>query len=142
MDANKKEFNFNKLHLTPRILKYLTLVILIGIIILLFKVIHTSTINNAKPEALYKKDNSVDLLVYRDTAYINASGIDWMNELQLTSSNQLGTIKRTNIKKRFKNFDATKLEVGTDIYSTKERDDIVLVKIGDNYVPYYRIVEG
>lgn len=142
INMNKKHSYFSSFRYINRILKYLSIMIVLIFLILLIRIFSMSTHNNAKPEALYDKDNSIDLLVYNDTAYVNASNINWINELQLTSLKPLGTIKRSNVKKRFKNNDATKLPEGTEFYATNEREEIILVKSGDVYVPYYKVVEG
>ena len=49
---------------------------------------------------------------------------------------------RTGVTKRFKNFDATILEIETEVYSVIGRDDIVLVLIDEKWIPYYAYVEG
>ncbi|MDF2944610.1 MAG: hypothetical protein K0S01_3468 [Herbinix sp.] len=101
-----------------------------------------NTANNDNPEVLYKRDNSIDLLVYNDTAYVNATDIYWVSELELKSDIKLGEIKRTNVTKKFKDFDATVLEVGTEVYSVLGRGDFVLVNIDGTLVSYYALVEG
>jgi hypothetical protein len=102
---------------------------------------HT-TADNDSPEELYKQDNSIDLLVYNGTAYVNASDLDWVMELELTAGEKLGEIGRTKVTKDFEGFDATVLETGTEVYSVKDRDDFVLVMIDNKLVPYYAYVEG
>lgn len=101
-----------------------------------------STIENASPEKLYKQDNSIDLLVYNDIAFVNASDIDWVKDLELTGSEVIGKILRTNVTKGFEDFDATIIEVGTEVYSILERDDFVIVYWNDSWIPYYAYVEG
>jgi len=41
-----------------------------------------STDENASPETLYKNDNSIDMLIYNDRAYVNAQNLDWVSELE------------------------------------------------------------
>jgi len=101
-----------------------------------------STAYNDNPDVLYEQDNSIDLLVYNETAYVNATDIDWVTELELKSEIKLGKIKRTHVTKNFKNFDATVLEVGTAVFSVSGRDDFVFVNINNILVPYYVFVEG
>ena len=112
------------------------------IIALLIKIANMSTENNASPEVLYKNDKAIDLLVYQNTAYVNASTIDWIHELKLPPEKQLGVIQRTNIKKNYKDFGATRLVVGTIIYTVNDRKDILLVLINNQYIPYYQYIEG
>lgn len=113
----------------------------ISILILLSSCVK-STANNASPEVLYKQDNSIDFLVYNDTAYVNATNLDWVSELELKCNEKLGVIQRTNISKKYKDFDATTLKVDTEVYSVIERDDFVLVSIDNRLIPYYAYVEG
>ena len=114
----------------------------ICIFILLLSACSSSTANNASPEELYKQDNTIDFLVYNDTAYVNATNIDWVLNLELTKNDKLGEILSTNVIKKFKDFDATILEVGVEVYSVLDRDDFVLVSIDNKMVPYYAYVEG
>lgn len=129
--------NNNRVKFT--ILLILTFLIIIA---LLIKIANMSTKNNASPEVLYKNDKAIDFFVYQNTAYVNASTIDWIHELKLTPEKQLGVIQRTNIKRNYKDFDATKLVVGTIIYNVYDRKDILLVLIHDQYIPYYQYIEG
>ncbi len=101
-----------------------------------------STSDNSSAEALLKKDNDTDLLVYKKVAYVNAVTVDWVSELHLESDKKLGDIKRTNVTKQFQDFDATLLDVGTEVYSAKGRADIVLADINNMLVPYLAYVEG
>ncbi len=98
--------------------------------------------DNTSPDALYKADNDTDLLVYENTAYVNAATTDWVMELELAQDKKLGEIKRTNVTKKFKDFDATYLDVGTEVYSAIGRKDILLANINNMMVPYLKIVEG
>lgn len=121
---------------------FLVIVILVLLIALLKLVGNSSTMNNASANTLYKNDTSIDLFVYQNTAFVKADQIEWILQLQLTPNNLLGSIQRNNIKKNFSNFDATILEVGTKIYSTLERDDIVLILVNGEYIPYFNYIEG
>lgn len=114
----------------------------ICIFVLALSACSNSTADNADPSVLYKQDNSIDLFVYNEIAYVNAAELDWVTELELRSKEKLGEIKRTGITKKFKDFDATVIEVGTEAYSVFERDDFVLVSIQNRMVPYYAYVEG
>lgn len=118
------------------------LMALLIIIVLSIYINGLSTKNNASPEMLYKKNSSIDFLVYQDTAFVNAADIDWIQELKLTPDEELGIIQRTNIQKNYRDYDATILVEGTKIYSVKDRKDILLVLIDKEYIPYYQYVEG
>lgn len=56
--------------------------------------------------------------------------------------NILGEIKSTGIKSHFTNLAATKLEVNTEISREIQRDDILLMKSGDELIPYLKYVKG
>lgn len=120
----------------------LLIILFIIIYILLRNLNGLSTKNNASPEMLYRNNSSIDFLVYQNKAFVNASTLDWIQELNLVPEKQLGVIQRTNIQKNYKDFDATKLAVGTTIYSVKDRKDILLVLINKEYIPYYQYLEG
>ena len=51
---------------------------LLCIFVLSLSACSNSTADNADPSVLYKQDNSIDLLVYKDIAYVNAAELDWV----------------------------------------------------------------
>lgn len=116
--------------------------IVVLVILVTLHIRNSSTINNASADTLYKNDTSIDLFVYQNTAFVKADQIEWILQLKLTPNNLLGSIQRNNIKKNFSNFDATILEVRAKIYSTLERDDIVLILVNGEYIPYFNYIEG
>lgn len=95
----------------------------------------------AEPQYLYNENPSIDMFVYENTTFINASDIDWVIELELIKDDLLGTIKQTGVSKDFKDWDATLLDVGSEIYKS-ERLDILLVESNGLIIPYLKIVEG
>jgi len=103
-----------------------------------------STDINASAEVLYSNNNSIDLLIYDNIVYINAKNIDWISDFDFESDEIIGKITRTNVKEKFKNFDATVLDVGTVLYSVSSSpsDSLILVYIDDVAVPYYSYQEG
>lgn len=116
---------------------------IVGILLLLcISGCSATTADNASPEVLYENNNTIDLLVYGDTAYVNASDLDWVNELPLEKDAYLGDVQRTGVTKSFTDWDATVLDVGTGVYSVKGREDILLVEQGALFVPYYAYREG
>lgn len=98
--------------------------------------------NAASPERLYRNNSEIDLFVYKDTAYVYAADVDWVKELEWTPDVCVGSIQRTNITRRFRDFDATRLHEGTEIYSAKERPDFLIVCLGSEILPYHRYAEG
>lgn len=101
-----------------------------------------STENNCSPENILKRSSDLDLFVVNNVVYVNASEVEWAKELELTKSDILGKINKTGVRQNFTDWNATKLEVDTCIYSTEEREDLVLVEVGDRLVPYLKYVEG
>lgn len=99
------------------------------------------TSKHAEPQYLYSENPSIDMFVYKDTAFVNASDIDWVIELELNKGDLVGTVKATGISKDFKDWDATLLDVGSNIYES-HRLDILLVESKDLMIPYLKIVEG
>lgn len=101
-----------------------------------------NTADNDNPEVLYQKDPDIDMLVYERTAYVNAANNEWVVALDLKKGQKVGEIKRTNVTKNYKDFDATFLDKGTEIYSVSDRKDILLVNINNKLIPYLIFVEG
>ena len=81
------------------------------------------------------------LMITGDTVYINAQDVEWVMNMQLTSGEQAGEIKRTDVNKGFEDWDATVLEQGTVIYES-DASEILLAEDGDELVPYLKYVEG
>lgn|GEM_PF-4437108 len=101
-----------------------------------------NTADNDNPEVLYQKDHDIDMLVYDRTAYVNAANNEWVVALDLKKDQKIGEIKRTNVTKNYKDFDATFLNMGTEVYSVSGRKDILLVNINNKLIPYLIFVEG
>lgn len=112
------------------------------VLILLLVSCQRTTAFNASPENIYADNNKVDFIVYNDTAYVNSGDVNWIKDLNLKCENELGSIRRTKVTKNYKNYDATILKIGTKIYSVTGREDIILVLINNEYIPYYAYVEG
>lgn len=99
---------------------------------------------SGSPQSLYDNNKSIDFLVYKGSAYVNAKDIEWIQEIDIDSGEKLGEIKRTSVTKNFKDYDATVLPVGTEIYSVSgaQSGDMILVLIDDAPVIYYAYREG
>lgn len=123
-------------------MKQLRLTIAFLMLIFILTGCSLSTKDNASPKTILKNNPEADLFVVDETVYINASEIEWVKELSLTKDDILGKVKSTGVKKHFTNWAATKLEVNTEVYSEVQRKDILLVKIGDELIPYLKYVEG
>lgn len=101
-----------------------------------------TTANSSSPQAVLKNNSKADFFIMNKTVYISAVDIDWVKELALKEGKVLGKVNKTVVKKNFKDWNATRLEVNTEIYESEGREDIVLVKIQDKYIPYLKLVEG
>ncbi|EQB85841.1 hypothetical protein J2Z44_002279 [Clostridium punense] len=101
-----------------------------------------STKNNATSEVLLKTNTNADFFIMDNTVYKNAIDIDWVKGISVKEGSALGRINKTKVKRNFKNWNATVLGVGTEIYKLEDRQDIVLAKKDDKYIPYIKYVEG
>lgn len=93
------------------------------------------------PENLYAQDSSIDLFVYEDTAYVNSSDTDWVQEKIFEKGEPVGEIKDSGVTEEFQDWDSTVLPEGTVIY---ESDDpgILLAECDGELIPYFKYVEG
>lgn len=104
--------------------------------------VKVNTSDNDDPENIYRKRPDIDMFVYNGIAYVNAEDVDWVMKLELTPDVLLCQIEAQYVDGKFKNYDSTKLEVGTEVYLVEERSDILVVKIGEIYYRYLAWVEG
>lgn len=91
---------------------------------------------------LYKENSQIDFFIVNETVYINATNIEWVMKETLTKNMKLGEIKRSHITSNYSNYDATVSSVGTVIYSTIERSEILLLESNGVFTPYLGYVEG
>lgn len=101
----------------------------------------TAAATEATPEQLYSGNHSIDMFVYEDTAYVNASDVDWVKNETFERGKYIGKIKNSEASKDFKNWDATVLPVGTEIFESGHTQ-ILLVKLEEKLIPYLKYVEG
>lgn len=99
------------------------------------------TTPNPTPEQVYSDDNSVDMFVYEDIVYINATDVDWVKSGTFDKGDMLGEIRDSGITSDFENWDATVLPVGTEIYESGD-SQILLASLGEQLIPYLKWVEG
>ncbi|MPM35140.1 hypothetical protein SDC9_81730 [bioreactor metagenome] len=101
-----------------------------------------STKKTATPEAVLKTNTNADFFIMENTVYKNAEDVQWVKDIPLKKGNFLGKTNKTKVKRNFKNWNATSLDIGTEVYKLEGREDIVLAKKEDKYIPYIRYVEG
>lgn len=93
------------------------------------------------PEQVYSDNHSIDMFVYEDAAYINATDIDWIKNETFEKGKYIGKINNSGVKNDFKNWDATVLPAETEIYESNNTE-ILLSRHGKTFVPYLKYVEG
>ena len=93
------------------------------------------------PENLYSTDNTIDMFVYQETAYVNAEDIQWVAEQEFVQGAMAGKIKNSGVTQEFQDWDATILPVDTEIYETEDAQ-ILLAFCGVELIPYLKYVEG
>jgi len=59
-----------------------------------------------------------DFFVYRNVVYLNMSDT-WFNCADFEKAEFIGEIRRTGVERRFRDFDATVLPIGTRIYHAR-----------------------
>lgn len=99
------------------------------------------TIDSIDAEEVLTLDPDADKFKFDGVIY--QTDIDWVEELALTKDVQIGEIKtRTDSNTDFKDEMSNKLPVSAKIYSTKEREDILIVESEGKIIKYLAIVEG
>lgn len=96
-----------------------------------------------KPTAseVLSEDSKADIFQFNDTIY--KSDVAWAEKTEVTQNKKVGEIKRrSSDKDDFDNGTATKLSKGTALYSTKERNDILLVSFNGKLKKYVALGEG
>lgn len=100
----------------------------------------TST-TEATLEQLYSSNHSIDMFIYEDVAYVNAADVDWVKDETFERGKCIGKISNSEKTNAFKNWDATVLPVGTEVYESSNTE-ILLVRQEGKFVPYLKYVEG
>jgi len=96
-----------------------------------------------KPTAseVLSEDSKADIFQFNDTIY--KSDVAWAEKTEVTQNKKVGEIKRrSSDRDDFDNGTATKLSKGTALYSTKERNDILLVSFKGKLKKYVALGEG
>ncbi|MGM9967088.1 MAG: hypothetical protein ACI383_06360 [Rummeliibacillus sp.] len=92
-------------------------------------------------EEVLKENANTDLFMLEDSVY--ETNIEWVDQLSLTKKDIVGEIESNySNEAAFKNKMATKLPIGTKIYSTNERDDVLIVQYKGEERKYYKLTEG
>lgn len=90
-----------------------------------------------------KENKDADIFMLNDTVY--KTNIEWVDELSLTKNKEIGEIESNytfDSNDSFKNKMATKLPIGSKIFSTNERKDVLIVESKGIEKKYYALTEG
>ncbi len=99
------------------------------------------TSKNPDAQEVLSLDSNADIFQWNDIIY--KTNIDWIKELQFTENSKVGKIEaNSSIAAEFKNGTANKLSVGTEIFTVKERNDVLMVKDDGEVKFYYLLAEG
>lgn len=100
-----------------------------------------STTHNPTAKEILTFDSKADIFQWENIIY--QTNFDWVDELELTKYELIGVIEyNTKDKNDFKDATANVLPVGTEIYTVKERKDILIAKYNGETKLYYALVEG
>lgn len=92
-------------------------------------------------EEVLQENRDADIFMLNDTVY--KTNIEWVDELSLTKNKKIGEIESTfDSNDSFKNKMATKLPIGSKIFSTNERKDVLIVENKGIEKKYYALTEG
>ena len=87
------------------------------------------------------EDSTADIFQFNDTIY--ESDVKWAENTEVTQKKKVGEIKKmSSDQDDFENGTATKLSKGTVIYSTKEKNEILLVSFKGKLKKYVALGEG
>ncbi|MFC9600172.1 hypothetical protein ACFY5J_06430 [Peribacillus butanolivorans] len=105
--------------------------------------IKTVTSKNPDAEEVLKLDKNADIFQWEKIIY--KTDIEWVNELKLTKNESVGEITEVfsnGFSKSLKDGMANQLPIGAKIYSTKERDDVLIVEYNGKVKYYLALTEG
>lgn len=105
---------------------------------------HAQTVNVSSPpnaKEILEMDKAADILQWNDAIF--ETGIEWVNELELKEDHKLGEITfHADKPSDFKNGSANYLSVGSEVYSVKDRNDILIIKDNNEIKRYLLLSEG
>lgn len=105
------------------------------------KEINVSVSKNPDAQEVLSLNSNADIFQWNNAIY--QTNIEWVNELQLTENSKIGIIETNSSKAaEFKNGTANKLSKGTEIFTAKERNDVLMVKNDGEIKLYYLLSEG
>ena len=99
---------------------------------------------NPTSQTILKKDPQADILQLDELIYIKASDQESLKKGDFIKEDKIGEIKKTTTSTLFfKDFCATKLPVGSEIFATNDHDTYTIIaEIDGKQVLYTALVEG
>ncbi|WP_052344339.1 hypothetical protein [Bacillus ndiopicus] len=99
---------------------------------------------NPSAKSILKEDPQADIFQYNDLIYTNVSDLEWVQDSQYKKGNKIGKIKKmTTTPIGFKDFYATKLASGTEVFSTNgDGVHLLIVEVDGQQLPYIALIEG
>lgn len=99
------------------------------------------TIDSIDAKEVLTLNPTADIFQYDGVIY--QTKIDWVDKLSLTKDVQIGDIKTKNdTHTDFKDEMANILPIGAKIFSSKEREDMLIVELEGEILNYLALVEG
>lgn len=104
--------------------------------------IQMSVVNdNPTAKDILSLNHDADIFISDGYVFSNAGNLDWVRKQDYDLGEQIGEIqKRTGDYRRFKEWTASKLPVGTKIFETNAPFYIAVVN--GQEIPYIKLVEG
>ena len=105
---------------------------------------NSSNLGNPTPKEILSGNKNADIFVVEGIVYVNAENIEWVTELELFKGEKIGEIKnQTDNRKKYKDFTASKLPIGTEIYELVEKNGaIYIIELDGKVIPYLGLIEG
>ena len=101
----------------------------------------TFTTHNPTVEEMFELNTNIDIFLLDNIVY--ETNIEWVNELTLSKGDLKGVIElNTSTPSEFTNLTANVLPIGTKIYTSNERGDILIAEHDNEIKYYYKLVEG
>ena len=101
------------------------------------------SIGNPTAEEMLESNPQADLLQYQGIVYVNAKGIDWVQEEGLEIGERVGEIKRQSNELPYADLTATKLPEGTELFMPEKKGGDILIAVRDGEkIPYLGMREG
>jgi hypothetical protein len=99
---------------------------------------------NPTAQSILKENSQADILQYNNLIYINATNLKSIKKSNFKKGEKIGEIiKNTTSSKNFKDFYATKLAIGTEIFSTNNKDTQTLIaELNGKQILYTVLLEG